>query len=109
MTLMAAGEEQRRTILETYLIDLTSRVLGFPASELDVGQPLTSLGLDSLLALELRNALERDLGVSVSLRMFFDAPTLAVLAKQLDNLAWIQQGNELPVSEGTEDREHFEL
>ena len=114
MTFLASGEEQRHATLQTYLIGLTSRSPDFPVASCGVGQPasrpsLALEGLDSLLALEIRNALERDFGVSVPLRTFFDAPTLAVLAKQLETLAWLQQGSEIVAQESTEDREHFEL
>ncbi|WP_206539180.1 acyl carrier protein, partial [Nocardiopsis gilva] len=41
-------------------------VLGVSVSRIDQGQPLRALGLDSLLATELRVCLHRSLGIAVS-------------------------------------------
>lgn len=60
----AAGEE-REALLRDYMVDQVARVLGTSASKLDADQPLSDLGLDSLMGVEIKNRIERDLSVSL--------------------------------------------
>jgi hypothetical protein len=53
-SLFAAAEEERQAMLETYLREQLARVLRSSASSIDVEQPLSNLGIDSLMAVELR-------------------------------------------------------
>ncbi|WP_304116540.1 type I polyketide synthase [Mycolicibacterium bacteremicum] len=50
---------------------------------LDEQAPLEELGLDSLMAVELRNILSRRLGLTLSATLLFDYPALAPLAEHL--------------------------
>jgi acyl carrier protein len=74
-------------ILENQLREQAARVLRLPAAALDVEQPLNNLGLDSLMAIELKNRIEADLGVTVSMVKFLEGPSVrglaAFLARQL--------------------------
>jgi acyl transferase domain-containing protein/NAD(P)-dependent dehydrogenase (short-subunit alcohol dehydrogenase family)/SAM-dependent methyltransferase/acyl carrier protein len=47
-------------------------------------QPLPELGLDSLMALELKNGLQKDLGVTLTPNFFFEYPTLDLAAMYLN-------------------------
>ena len=49
-------------------------MLGLSASKLDVQQPLSNLGLDSLMAVELKNRIAVDLGVNVPMVTFLRDP-----------------------------------
>jgi acyl carrier protein len=66
--------------LETHLIEQIAQVLRLPPKEIDPRTPLPTLGLDSLLALELRNRLEVSLGVTLSATLIWGYPTVAALA-----------------------------
>lgn len=68
--LLAAASGERQQLLESYLSGLLARVMGFSAAKLDLQQPLYSLGLDSLMSVELRNQIETHLGVVVPLEYF---------------------------------------
>ncbi|MFP5260531.1 MAG: amino acid adenylation domain-containing protein [Blastocatellia bacterium] len=57
-----------------------SRVTGVPASEIDVNQPLTSYGLDSLTAIELTHAVEVHIGVTPPMSILFESASIASLA-----------------------------
>ncbi|MBI1357398.1 MAG: SDR family NAD(P)-dependent oxidoreductase [Acidobacteria bacterium] len=70
----------RPALLETMLRETLARVLRMPAEQIDPGTPLTSLGLDSLMGLELRNRLELGFGVTLSATLIFAYPTLSALA-----------------------------
>ena len=46
--------------------------------------PLTTLGLDSLMAVQLRNQLDADLGVAIPMAQFIRGPSAEALAAQID-------------------------
>ena len=68
--LLAAEPGERRQLLESYLSQLLAKVMGISASELDWQQHLSALGLDSLMATELRKQIEDNLGVMVPVEYF---------------------------------------
>ena len=80
---------QRYPLLAGFVHDETLRILGRDRSEsIDPDKPLNDLGLDSLMAVELRNALGQGLGRALSATLLFDYPTLATLTDFLaDELA----------------------
>jgi acyl carrier protein len=88
-TLRGAELEERRHLLESYLRDLTAGKLGLAPSSLDVSAPLSGLGVDSLITLELRIQVERDLGIIVPVARLLDGPSVTSLsgwlAEQLAN------------------------
>ncbi|TXH18570.1 MAG: SDR family NAD(P)-dependent oxidoreductase [Mycobacterium sp.] len=79
-----AAPEQRRQLLESYLRDQAASKLGLAPERLAVDSPLNNLGADSLIAMELRTQIERDLGVAVPVVELLDGPTIATLAGRLD-------------------------
>jgi acyl transferase domain-containing protein len=75
---------RRRALVEQYLTDQVRAVLRLAAAEeVDLQVPLTALGLDSLLALELRNRLEAGLAIVVPATVLFSYPTITALAGEL--------------------------
>jgi acyl transferase domain-containing protein/acyl carrier protein len=69
-TLLAAEPAERRQLLQSYLSEQVARVLGLSKSTLDLQQPLSQLGLDSLMAVELKNRIAADLNVNVPVVKF---------------------------------------
>ncbi|MEI2583261.1 SDR family NAD(P)-dependent oxidoreductase [Scytonema sp. PRP1] len=64
----------------SYLCEQVAKVLGTSASKLDSKQALVNMGIDSLMALELRNLLNKHLGV--------DVPTMKLMqGLNIDQLA----------------------
>ena len=83
--LEAAPAGNRRKLLIDYLRKLALRILGLSSSHLiDEHQPLITMGLDSLMAVEFRNQLAADLKRTANATLLFDHPTLAALADVLD-------------------------
>jgi acyl carrier protein len=68
--LLAVDPTQRRELLQTYLTEQVARVLGLSPAKLDPHQPLSHLGLDSLMAVELKNRIAVDLKVNVPVVKF---------------------------------------
>jgi len=86
--LLAAGPEKRRKMLESYLSEQVARVLGLSPSKLDPRQPLGDLGLDSLMAVELKNRIAVDLGVNVPVAKFLQGFCVEqAVAQVFDQLA----------------------
>ena len=81
--LLAAAAEDRHRVLEDYLHRQTARVLGLAGSKLEAQRSLTSLGFDSLMAVELRNTVETDLEVSLPLVDILQGPSVEQLSNRL--------------------------
>ena len=64
-------------------------VLRVVVQRLDRQQPLKAMGLDSLMALELRNRLEHATGLTLSATIVWNYPTVTVLADHLASLMGI--------------------
>lgn len=62
----------------------SAHILGLDASRLtDVDRPLMELGLDSLMAVELRNLLGRDAAEPLPATLLFEYPTVRTVAEYL--------------------------
>jgi acyl carrier protein len=71
-------------LLESYLRDQAAAKLGLAPERLAVESPLNNLGADSLIAMELRTQIERDLGIALPVVELLDGPSIATLAGRLD-------------------------
>ncbi|PRP97904.1 Phenolphthiocerol synthesis polyketide synthase type I Pks15/1 [Enhygromyxa salina] len=74
--------EQDRALVELVRAN-ASVVLGAPASSLDPDRPLQALGLDSLMAVELRGRLQHATGLRLPATLLFDYPTATAIARML--------------------------
>ncbi|MDF5718965.1 MAG: SDR family NAD(P)-dependent oxidoreductase [Rhizonema sp. PD37] len=82
-TLKAAQSAERQQLVEFHLLKQVARVLGSSPAKLDISKPLTNLGLDSLMAVELSNRIDKDLGVSVPTIKLIGGASISQLAKEL--------------------------
>jgi acyl carrier protein len=97
-TLLAAEPTERLGLLQSYLSGQVARVLGLSTAKVDVRQPLTNLGLDSLMAVELKNAIAVDLGVNVPMVRFLSGPTIEQAAADLLQLLASGSGSSSPLA-----------
>jgi myxalamid-type polyketide synthase MxaE and MxaD len=81
--LTAAEAQERRGIVERFVAARAARVLRLSAEQIDLDKPLRAMGLDSLLAVEFRNRLEADTGLSIPTTLIWNYPTVAKLAPQV--------------------------
>jgi acyl transferase domain-containing protein/NADPH:quinone reductase-like Zn-dependent oxidoreductase/acyl carrier protein len=85
MELKALPNSRRRAFLGEHVRLSALRVLGIDDQTLiEAGRSLRELGLDSLVAVELRNALSRSLECRLPATLAFDYPTLNALADHLE-------------------------
>ncbi|SEL14132.1 Acyl transferase domain-containing protein [Stigmatella aurantiaca] len=82
--LESAEPRQRLPLLMEHVQGEAVRVLGLDASApLEPRQRLFEVGMDSLMALELRNRLQNSVGASLPSTLVFDYPTAEAIAKYL--------------------------
>ncbi|MGH8570944.1 MAG: type I polyketide synthase, partial [Gammaproteobacteria bacterium] len=88
--LREAGAGQRRGLFVAHLQEEAARILGFAEGRLpDAHEGFFQLGMDSLMAVELRDRLVQALGQPFPAALVFDFPTIEGLAGALlDHLAW---------------------
>ncbi|MFA6243534.1 MAG: SDR family NAD(P)-dependent oxidoreductase, partial [Candidatus Hydrogenedentales bacterium] len=82
-TILAAAPEQRAQLISDLLRELTARILGTGTTKIDSDKPLTDLGFDSLMAIELAGQVESQLGVAFPMRSLGGDVTLARLTELL--------------------------
>ncbi len=81
-----APPAERRALLEDFLAEQLAKVMGYAsAAQIDRQQSFADLGIDSLLAVDLRNRLETALSFALPATLLFDHPTLEELALHLES------------------------
>jgi acyl-CoA synthetase (AMP-forming)/AMP-acid ligase II/acyl carrier protein len=80
---LAAAADARVAMMESLIRGHLARALRLPAERIDSDTPFRSLGLDSLMSLEVRNRLEAELGVALPATLIWRDPTLSALAQRL--------------------------
>ena len=79
-----AHASERLNLLVDHIRQEAMQILGFePSQYLDPQQGLFELGMDSLMAVELRGRLEKSVQQPLSLTMTFDYPTIEAIAGYL--------------------------
>jgi acyl carrier protein len=76
--------EKRLQRLTAFVRDRVVQVLGLPSADgVETGQPIREMGLDSLMAVEIRNALGVPFGEPLPVSLLYDYPTVDALAGYL--------------------------
>ena len=78
--LLAVDPDRRAAMLREYFADELCRIMGIERSQLDLEQPLNEIGMDSLLAMELKTNLELRLAFSLPMSAFLERPSVTTLA-----------------------------
>ncbi len=69
--------EERKQILSAHVLKEIALIMGTSPSNLDIDQPMINLGIDSLMAIELKNRVEMDFGIQLNAAQFLSGLTLA--------------------------------
>ena len=75
--------EEQEPLLIDYLKTTLAKVLGLDASKIEVEESLSSLGLDSLMAIDLKNRLERESGINLPISDMLQEVNLQEMARTL--------------------------
>jgi acyl carrier protein len=106
LTWTALDDASRRARLFTHLADAIRATLKRSAADaIPPRQPLFDFGLDSILALELKDHLERDFGIALKTTVLFTHPTLEALVDHLLPLLPAAAGVHAPVLSAGDDIE----
>lgn len=83
LEMLLASEVERRAMLAEYLKKAVGQVLRCDASHVNQSSVLAGLGMDSIMAVELKNSITADLNLSVSLAELF-TDSVSKLVEKLD-------------------------
>ena len=78
--LLALSPDARTDAVAKHLRNLVARTLSIDSERLSLQEPLRSFGLDSLMAVRLKNQLEESLGVFLPMSTLLQGPTIEGLA-----------------------------
>jgi acyl carrier protein len=91
--LRATPTEKRTAFLEVAIADMVRAIIGMDAgAEIPGKARLNELGFDSLLTIDLVNALQRVFQVKLPTNLVYERPTLGALAEYLVSATTIEEG-----------------
>ncbi|MCG8346827.1 MAG: amino acid adenylation domain-containing protein [Chloroflexales bacterium] len=110
---LAAAPEERQALLEAYMRERVAHVLRLTPEYVDTQQSVSHLGLDSIMAIELKGIIEAALEIQVAIASLIAGPSIAELSAQAlaqitgayvettqSIIARASAGNEYPLSHG---------
>ncbi len=80
--LLSADAATRQSLVQEYIRQELARIMGIEPATLETNQPLSTFGLDSLLALELKNNLEGRLDFVLPMAKLMEGPSIESLATE---------------------------
>ena len=90
----ALPPDEAKAFIVGLLVEEAARVMSFAADRIDPQRPLSEFGMDSLMAVELRLALETRLGIDVPLVSLSDNTSLSTIAtRMVRNLSKPESGS----------------
>jgi acyl transferase domain-containing protein/NADPH:quinone reductase-like Zn-dependent oxidoreductase/thioesterase domain-containing protein/NADP-dependent 3-hydroxy acid dehydrogenase YdfG/acyl carrier protein len=84
--LLTTDASTRQSLVAEYIRQELSRIIGVEPAGLELNQPLSTFGLDSLLALELKNNLESRLDFTLPMAKLMEGPSIASLSAETARL-----------------------
>ena len=96
--LLARPPDQRAPALTEALVPSITATLGGKSSTVGLDHPLIDLGLDSLMAVELKNEVESRLGVALPISVLLDRATVRTLVAHIVTELSTVDGDSTPVA-----------
>lgn len=96
--LLQTSIAERKPKLITYLRQALGAILGFPAQDIDPLRSMSEFGVDSLMALEFKNRIDSELGISIPMVRFLQGPRLEEIAAQIAQ-GLLSQQNKVSVTQ----------
>jgi malonyl CoA-acyl carrier protein transacylase len=88
LNLASDGEQEK--LLTSYLQRKIAHIMGMTVSQIELEKSLTMMGLDSLMAVELRNQIQTELGADIPATRFMEGITIELLATEVKEQLIIQ-------------------
>ncbi|MDC0708568.1 SDR family NAD(P)-dependent oxidoreductase [Stigmatella sp. ncwal1] len=88
-TILATAPAERKQLLEDHVRQVVERTLGWSAragDELGSKRRFVEVGMDSLMAIEIRNRLQRELDLTLAATTLFNYPTISALTEHLASM-----------------------
>lgn len=82
-SILGAAPEQRIGLMVNFIAEQVAGVFGTEVSKIDRDTPLTNIGLDSLMAIELMNRIESSLGLSIPMGLVLNGPNIKELSEPI--------------------------
>jgi acyl transferase domain-containing protein/NADPH:quinone reductase-like Zn-dependent oxidoreductase/acyl carrier protein/SAM-dependent methyltransferase len=92
----AASADKRGELIEQAVREIVGQVLRVKPGALRLDQPLTDLGLDSLMAVEMETLIESTIGVALPPASLMQARTIGQLASKIGEFLGKADGGETP-------------
>nr|VFJ96285.1 MAG: Alcohol dehydrogenase GroES-like domain-containing protein [Candidatus Kentron sp. LFY] len=94
--LAQATEEEYEDMLTAFLRDEFASALGMASARLDVQQPLNTMGLDSLMVVEMKNRMRSELDVEISMVELVGGASVFDLVREIKTQLGTHAGIALP-------------
>jgi acyl carrier protein len=107
--LLNTDAEARYNLLKGFLAEQVGRIMGYAGDRIDVSESVTNLGMDSLMAVELKNRIEKNVGVVIPMVQLLQGPSIAELAGSVLAHLADSPGGEMVQAQAAEDWEEGEL
>ncbi|MCB0117754.1 MAG: AMP-binding protein, partial [Anaerolineales bacterium] len=108
--LLTAQPTEQQKMLEDLLQKGAAKILGMQPSQLSLSQPLDTLGLDSLMAMEFKNSLDANLKIKLPISSLLQGPTLSDLVAQImENLDGVSETTSIPSAAENNGSSHYPL
>ncbi len=99
-----AQVQDREISITESVTSAAASVLGFRNGDTPpIDIPLTDLGLDSLMAVDLRNRLQTEFRRELPSTIVFDYPTISGLSAILESMIWVTEGQAFSDAKGPHD------
>ena len=99
--LRSAEASERQSMLNAFLADQVQRALALPASQaVDRHESLLNLGMDSLMAMELRNRLLSTIGVRMAVADLLEGASVTDIGRVLMRQLVFDDAKQIPVAAG---------